>query len=268
MGIIKSSRVSLHKQLSSLLRREIEEGVYPAGGRVPGEMELSRQYGLNRHTVRAALQELVQEDLIYRLQGKGTFVTMRRVPYAVARETYFSESMRQAGLSSKAQLLDAYEQHADEAVAARLEVPVGGPILVLEILRFIKDVPVCYAVTRLQADAFPGLRDHLKEPFSLYGVLREVYGVHARRDRAAIEAVSPTASDQDLLRIPRGVPILVIKTLARAPDGRPVEFSVSRSRADSYSLEVDFGEMERRMYEKARQDLGIATTPGEEDAEQ
>lgn len=61
-------------QLREVVRAKIEEGEYPPGMAIPSENELSEMYGVNRLTVRSALDALVAEGLLKRIQGKGAFV--------------------------------------------------------------------------------------------------------------------------------------------------------------------------------------------------
>lgn len=78
MSLDRSSAVPFYVQLKQTLQREIQEGVYAPGELIPTEVELCRQYGISRHTVRQALSELVKEGVVYRVPGKGTFVARRR----------------------------------------------------------------------------------------------------------------------------------------------------------------------------------------------
>ena len=75
----KKSQSPLYQQLMTRLKNDITAGVYPAGARIPSEQLLCDTYGVSRVTVRKAMLDLVQEGLLVRRQGKGTFVAEERI---------------------------------------------------------------------------------------------------------------------------------------------------------------------------------------------
>jgi len=85
--IDRTSGVPIYSQLKRALLRDIENGVYGPGAMIPPEVDLCRHFGVSRHTVRQALGELVQEGIIYRIPGKGTFVARPRPRANVATGT-------------------------------------------------------------------------------------------------------------------------------------------------------------------------------------
>ena len=87
MSLDRSSAVPFYVQLKQTLQSEIQKGVYGPGELIPTEVELCKRYGISRHTVRQALSELVQEGIIYRVPGKGTFVARRRPRANIATDT-------------------------------------------------------------------------------------------------------------------------------------------------------------------------------------
>ena len=87
MSLDRSSAVPFYVQLKQALQSEIQKGVYGPGELIPTEVELCKRYGISRHTVRQALSELVQEGIIYRVPGKGTFVARQRPRANIATDT-------------------------------------------------------------------------------------------------------------------------------------------------------------------------------------
>jgi len=65
----------LHTQLMTYFRERIRDGRLPVGTRLPTDGELAAKYQISRDTVRQALALLVNEGLIERVQGRGTFVS-------------------------------------------------------------------------------------------------------------------------------------------------------------------------------------------------
>ncbi|MFZ2099583.1 MAG: GntR family transcriptional regulator, partial [Oricola sp.] len=73
----RKTGVALWRQIADLIRSDIAAGVAAESGRLPPEMELAKRYGVNRHTVRAAIAALEQEGVLRSEQGRGTFVRRR-----------------------------------------------------------------------------------------------------------------------------------------------------------------------------------------------
>lgn len=93
----KKSQSPLYQQLMARLKNDILAGVYPSGARIPSEQLLCETYGVSRVTVRKAMLDLVQEGLLVRRQGKGTFVADERIQRDLLQITSFSAACRQNG---------------------------------------------------------------------------------------------------------------------------------------------------------------------------
>ncbi len=237
--------ISGYQALSAHLHQMIAAGVFPAGSQLPTELEISRQYHLNRHTVRRALEVLTQAGLVYRLRGKGTFVAAQKIPYRVSTKTQFTTSILEAGCRPHAKLVTSYELRADGMLADRLEIEAGAKVTVLEIVRFADDLPFCLTRTHLAAERFPGLVQYLTGSFSLYQVLREQYGLEARRVASTFEVALPEKADLEMLQVAPTVPLLLVASLARDQHGRVVEWCHSKFRGDYCSITINFAEEEK-----------------------
>ncbi len=229
-----------YRQISRRIGEEIESGRYPVGHQLPTEHNLGLHFGVNRHTAREALRQLKDDGLVYSIRGKGTFVASNKVPYHVSKKVRFSSSILEAGLLPGARLLGAALEQADARLAARLELDPGAPILALEILRTVNGIPFSLALSCLPGEPFAGLVDHLGEGFSLYALLRDLYGIDASRKSSVFEVTLAKKREVDLLQIPRSVPLLTTRSLATDQRQRPIEYCVSRMRGDLGSIVIDF----------------------------
>jgi len=230
-----------YRSLAETLRQQIVEGELESGSRLPGEVALGETYDLNRHTVRAALSELENDGLIYKIQGKGTFVSIRKIPYTISPGTSFSGTLEKLGLQGQPTLLDAKVSTCSAEVAESLDCQTGSPVYELEILRRIEKFPVCVTTSWLSPERFPGLLDQIRPFRSLYGILKRVYGLDSpQRVWSRIEAAMPETREQDALQMSAHTPILVTRSLATDSAKQPVELSYSRCRSDAYTLHVNF----------------------------
>jgi GntR family phosphonate transport system transcriptional regulator len=90
----RRSGVALWRQIADQIRLGIATGNLGSDGKLPPELTLSERFGVNRHTVRAAIAALVQEGVLRAEQGRGTFIeTRRKLSYPIAKRTRFSTGL-------------------------------------------------------------------------------------------------------------------------------------------------------------------------------
>jgi GntR family transcriptional regulator len=203
---------------------------------IPSERDLGQRFGLSRMTVRQAVDALVAEGRLYRVQGKGTFVSPHKIVMPL-QLTSFTQDMSARGLVAGSVDLGRREVPATESLADALRLRPGEPVFVLERLRTADGSPMAIERAHVPASVAPGLLDESLENKSLYRLLRERYGLVLDEGEQTIEAVSASAADADLLCIPRGSPVLLLVRHSSAA-GRPVEHVVSTYRGDRYQLRV------------------------------
>ena len=91
---LKPGPLPRYYQLTEIIRERVRSGEWPPGTPIPSERELCEQYGISRMTARQSLTELVTEGLLYREQGKGTYVGRPKIAQQLLRLTGFTEDMR------------------------------------------------------------------------------------------------------------------------------------------------------------------------------
>jgi GntR family transcriptional regulator len=132
-----------------LLRERIRAGEWQPGDPIPSERELSERYGISRMTARQAVAELVTERLLYREQGRGTFVIRPTIRQQLLRLTGFSEDMRVRQQRPGARVLAAEMTPADAETAGHLRINVGRPIVRLRRLRLADGEPLALETAHL-----------------------------------------------------------------------------------------------------------------------
>src|SRR3954447_21073705 len=91
---VKSGPLPRYYQLKEIIRERIRSGEWPTGSLIPSERELCERYGISRMTARQSITELVTEGLLYREQGKGTYVGRPKIAQQLLRLTGFTEDMQ------------------------------------------------------------------------------------------------------------------------------------------------------------------------------
>ncbi len=102
----RGSREKLYVQIYSIFLEKIENGEWPAGAQIPPEDELCRIYDVSKVTVREAIQELVREGYLKRLQGKGTFVTLSEPHQGIIMRARLSEDVFGEEVKTEKEILD------------------------------------------------------------------------------------------------------------------------------------------------------------------
>lgn len=238
--ISRDGGIACYQQLSEILIKQIGKGVFKPSEQIPTEMELSKRYKLNRHTVRQAIERLENEGFVYKIKGKGTFVANTKISYKVSRKTRFTTSILDVGLSPDARLLDSYEIAAGSELSKKLNILPSDKVSVLEILRFVNKIPFCLTTSFLNSEKFPGFRNLIKDSFSLYDLLKRHYGVDATRASSTFEVSMPESPDMDILNLSPKAPILIVKSISKDQKGCVVEYCITKFRGDMCSISVDF----------------------------
>ncbi len=240
--ISRDGGIPYYQQLSEILIKQIDKGVFKPSEQIPTEMELSKRYKLNRHTVRHAIEKLKKDGFLYTIKGKGTFVANTKITYNVSEKTRFSTSILEAGLSPDARLVDSYKISAGRELSRKLNIKSSDKVVVLEIVRFANKIPFCYTTSFLSSNRFSNIQNHIEGNFSLYDLLKKHYDVEVTRISSVFEVTMPESPDMETLQISPQIPLLIVKSIAKDQNGEIVEYCITKFRGDICSLAVDFNE--------------------------
>lgn len=238
--LLRAGHLACYQQISDLLQDRILNGELQPGAQLPTEQQLSHLYAVNRHTVREAIKQLKNDGLVYGVRGKGNFVTTDKVVYKVSRKVRFSQNILEANLTPGSRLLSTRVERANERLAVKLDLEPGAEVLALEILRTVDELPFSLATSYLCAARFGRLRELIRGSFSLYGLLKEHYGIEPSRYESVFEVAMPDCREQDLLQISQKNPLLLVKSLAKDQHFNTVEYVISRMRGDIGSISINF----------------------------
>ena len=208
-----------------------------AGDKLPTEQQLAADFNVSAMTVRRALEALTNAKRIVGIRGKGTFVAEPALTKHMTLGS-FTESMRAAGRTARAEVLSAGVASAGDAVAADFGIEPSDALYTVERLRFGDDTALCIDRSRLPADLFPNLLGNDMSG-SLYEILRRRYDVHLSRASSRVSAVRPTAREAELLNITTEQPCLRVIARGSTAGGRVAEITTSIYRGDLYELLIE-----------------------------
>lgn len=234
--LVRNSGIAVWAQIAQALRLDIEQR-FDDGDWLPAEPELAARFGVNRHTVRRAVEALIAEGLVERVHGRGTRVLTRALVYGISRDTRFTERLAEIGRTAEVRLLERSEIAAEGGVARRLRVAEGAPVLCLRTLRGERDIPLSLTLHFLTGDAAQAARDYAGGSLSLH--LHDRASLTLERMESVITTRLPLPEDALLLRMPRTQPVLRVKGINICRDrGVVQEYALSQIRGDRIQLSV------------------------------
>jgi GntR family transcriptional regulator len=203
---------------------------------LPSEAQLCDEFGVSRMTARAAVQRLVQDGLVYRVPGRGTFVAASRANRTAGHILSFSDEMRRQGRVPSSRVIERRERRATHEEERRLG---AGEVVVVRRVRLADGKPLALERAVFPADRVAGVLDADLERESLFRTLVTA-GLVPTSGSAALAAEAATAEDARLLRVRKGAPLLVERRVIHDQDGRPLEWTESRYVGSRYAIDVDF----------------------------
>lgn len=225
-------------RLKEIIREEYSS--WNSGEPIPSEAELCQMYGVSRTTVRKALDDLTNEGLLYKIQGKGTFVSPRKLRERFVQFTAgFYEDMVARGIPVRTEVLNQAVIPADRQLAGQLQLALGEPVVRIDRVRSVNNQPVLVSESFVPRHLFPGIEYEDLKDVSLYGVLREKFGAKLARGTRVVAAVLCGEKHSRLLHVPIGSPLLTVSGLMHDTSGRPVECGTAWLRGDFSEIEIE-----------------------------
>jgi DNA-binding GntR family transcriptional regulator len=232
----RTSKLPLYHQLYEILRGSILKGEWQPGDMIPPESELIERYHISRTTVRQVLDKLVNEGLIFRQRGRGTFVAHPTVDQGLSRIISFTEDMRRRGFRPGTQVLAAQIVSASADIAAELQVTEGEELALLRRLRLADEEPMSIEESHLVHRYCRGVLQYDYAQRPLRDTLEHDYGIRLTRARQVIRAVAAPGPLAKLLAVPARSPLLYIERVSFSQQDMPIEFLCFYHRGDRYTL--------------------------------
>ena len=239
--LIPSGPAPLYRQLSDVLREEIRRGVYSPLDRLPSEHELAREHSISRITARQALTDLERAGLVFRLQGRGSFVARPAVVQRLSQLTGFAEAMSTHGLESSSRLIRAGTLRAPGPVTERLRLESGSTVFEIRRVRLVQDAPVSFDISYFPLELGRRLAREDLVRSDIFRLLETSCGVLLG---AADYQISAVVAEEEIalhLGVTAGVPLLFIDRLTLDADGVPIDYEHLYVRADRvrYGLRLE-----------------------------
>jgi GntR family transcriptional regulator len=238
MGTInKSDGIPLYVKIRQSLHDDIVNKVLLPGQKIPSEDELAAKHGVSRMTVRQSISDLIDEGLLYRRHGVGTFVAHSHVVRDQRRLTNLLEGSEQSEVNLNVQVLIADILPARLRVAQALSLNEGDLVFRVKTLRTTDGVPITVHDAYVPYKIYPQLLQEDLEAHHLWDIF-EAHGFRVKRALQQLEAREADEELSNLLQIEIGSPIFYKERTVYLDDGTPVEFTHCYNRGDRYTLTV------------------------------
>lgn len=228
----------LYEQLKDILKQKIASGEFKPGEALPGERQLMETYGVSRVTVRQAIAELVNEGLLYRQHGKGTFVAPKRIERPLARLLGVAEELTLEGLDIEIQVIKTGFLEAPPEVRQELHLAEGEPVFCVTRL-----ITAAHQPLLLDSSYFPSAIGQLLQNIDLSKDLiytqLELYGYKISNGKQRISAGRASREEARYLQCKAGSPVLIVKRTTYVEGELPIDFSCAIYRGDRYEYHVN-----------------------------
>ncbi|GFZ78749.1 GntR family transcriptional regulator [Paenibacillus marchantiophytorum] len=233
----RDTHLPLYYQLKTVLITMISD--MKADDQLPGEIELSKKYDVSRGTVKQAIMDLVHEGILYRVQGKGTFVAPPKIKRSFGKLPSFTDDIRRFGYEPRSKVLSFELIVAPDYIRKHLQLNSDFNVIRFKRLVLSQDKPFAIVLSYLRHDVYSHLK---KEDIgdSLYDALAKL------SDKIPVKAhdtYTPVNADEKLagiLGIKEGAAIFYSERISYLDTGMPVEFAESYICGDRFTLDIQF----------------------------
>ncbi len=230
--IHREGSTPLWLQLKHALRDLITFDLRP-GDRIPTEVQLCDAYALSRVTVRQAITSLVDEGLLERRQGRGTFVVLPRMAESLGEGGHFLLTGFDAERPESVSVFSSETVSVPEWIAARLDLPAESPVFKIRKLLTTEQERVAFRTSYIPVAVAPGLPSaNLQPPLSL--TLERSFGIALASAEETIEFIIADAFRAEMLGVAEEHPLILVERVVHCARGRGVECSRTFYKADRF----------------------------------
>lgn len=210
-------------QIHNQLRQNIEDGKWQVGTKIPAERELAAEFHVSRMTLRQAIQALVDEGILERRVGSGTFVANQKVQEKMSGVTSFTELMQAAGKTPASKTISYHLTIPSQTEIEKLALQDGDQVLRMERVRYGNEVPICFEIATVPAKLVDNFSKE-EVTTSFYRTLEKKANLYPGHAIQHISATKATEKIANYLQIKRGDALLRMTQLSYLQDGRPFEY--------------------------------------------
>lgn len=229
-------KTPIWKDIANALRADIAEGRYQQGDKLPTEAALAERFGVNRHTVRHGLSNLVEEGLVWTRRGAGAFVAETPADYPIGKRVRFHENLAAAGRRPEKRVLHTTERPAAAGEAKALAIAEGDGICAYHGLSLADGQPIALFESLFPLERFPNMTAVLADECGVTEAMKAQGVMDYTRASTRLTACRATATQALQLHISEGDPVLRSTSVNVDLDGTPIEYGRTWFAGDRVTL--------------------------------
>ncbi len=234
------SSTPLYEQLAAYIKIQIQAGVLKPGDKMVTENKLCEVLNVSRTTIRQAMNRLVEEGLLIRYRGKGSYIGEQKLKRNINYMYNFSENIRDAGAVPSSVVLQSKVVDVEESIATLLQLPRGqSKAFLLKRLRCANDEPIILETSYIPYYLCSGIEKNDFSTASLYNILTNYYKLQPYHAVETIESILISSEYAKRLKCKAKEPGYKIERLSHLESGYVFEFTTSITRADKCIFILD-----------------------------
>jgi GntR family transcriptional regulator len=238
--IDRDSATPIYVQLTALIKEKIRSGEWKPEQKILSENEFNSLFGISRMTARNVIARLVDEGLLFRVQGKGTFVSQPKIQTRSPGYLGIREQLEQQGFPTKTEVLSAEVVAAGDHVAEQLGIDPLDQVSAIQRLRSVEDQPISLHFSFVPVALAPDLTDSDLAGQQMCVILAEQYGLNTAHVIETLETTTTTKTYSKWLEERVGAPLLRLEQTISSASGEPFEFTRIMFRGDRIKLEFHY----------------------------
>lgn len=229
--------VPAYIRIHDAIKKEIDGGIWEIGQRLPSERDLADDYEVSRMTLRQAITLLVEEGILERRVGSGTYVASHRVQEKMRGTTSFTEIVRSQGKTPSSQLISYQRKTANETEIQQLQLKATDTVVRMERVRFADNVPLVFEVASIPEKLIQSFnQEDITEHF--FQTLME-NGYEIGKSQQTIYAKNASECVANYLKVPKNHAVLALTQVSYFTDGRPFEYVHSQYVGDRFEFYLE-----------------------------
>ncbi|MFW5981146.1 MAG: GntR family transcriptional regulator [bacterium] len=235
----KNTPVPLYYQLMGIIKENIDNDILKAGDLLPSERELAEIYKVSRPTIRQALKELVNEGMLVREKGKGTYVAEAedKTEGGMKIKTFY-DKLKSNGNFSRIKVLEQKIINSSDILSQKLNINPGKSLIYLHRLKYIKNEPLISVKNYIPYKLCPTLITRNLNDKSLSDILKK-FNIIAYRKMIKVDARVADEEDREYLQLENNTAIQFITKISFSKEDQLINYSEISLKGNKGGLELE-----------------------------
>ncbi|HAO60563.1 MAG TPA: GntR family transcriptional regulator [Erysipelotrichaceae bacterium] len=239
ISINRFKSTPLYAQLKESIVAAIKQGILNPGDKLPTEEELCDYFGISRPVIRQAYAELINDGVVTRVKGRGTFIREKEVKSHFFHElSTFDDEMHRVGMTPETLVLKKGKKNYDKKIYEALNLTKDDEVYHLRLLHKGDGLPMCLVDTYLPLSFYPGIAEEDFEGMPLYTMLETKFNRYIALARRSVDAMIVKDEDAVLLHIAKGSAVHYVQTISTDQDDQVLELSFAIYPGDRNAFDI------------------------------